>query len=214
MLKDLYNDIPEEDINPEDIQTAEEITNENYQFADGTLPPDEQLDQFLQEFRIEKEEKDCPTEPSPEDELEDEEENEEEISNITARNTAIFIVNTIDDGASAGLAFLSKDNQDGYRAGKNQKKNLQDLFTRFCKEKGAEIPIGWQIFFCLATVYGAQVPRALDHRRLHNALQAIEEEKKQLLERRQRLEENEAELETERKRLRRIKEENIIDIHG
>ena len=117
MLDELYNNA-NPDLNKPDDLTPEEY-NEDYQFADGTLAPSEQLDAFMEEFGIAKEEKNAPIEPSPEDiaELEAGEEDEEEISTITARNTAQFIVGTTDELASMGLAYISKEKQDDFRAG-------------------------------------------------------------------------------------------------
>ena len=165
MINDLFAGdafVPEDEEIP---ATETEVSNEDYVFADGELPPSDQLDAFLEEFAINKEEKNAPDEPTPE-ELENEGDplDEDAISTQTARNTAIFIVSAVDETASAGLAFLSKDSQDNFRAGKDQRKNLENLFTKFCKEKGTEIPLGWQIFFCLATVYGTKVPYSIDRK--------------------------------------------------
>ena len=181
MIDDLFAGdafVPENEDMP---ATEPEVSNEDYVFADGQLPPSDQLDAFLDEFAISKEEKNCPDEPTPEELEEDETPiDEEAISVQTARNTATFIVSTIDEGASIGLAYLSKDDQDRFRAGKEQKKNLENLFTKFCKEKGTEIPLGWQIFFCLATVYGAKIPYAIDRRKINEELAYIEKQRKEL----------------------------------
>lgn len=210
MLDELYNnpDDPELDTPPSQAEL-----NENYGFADGNLAPSEQLDAFMAEFEQEKEEKDCPLEPLPEDLEENEPEDEEEISNQTARNTAQFIVATIDEGASTGLSYLSKDPQDNFRAGKEQRKNLENLFTKFCKEKGTEIPIQWQIFFCIATVYCAKIPYALDRRALNKEREEIERERKALMEDRQRLDEEQKQVENERRTIRKIRS-HIEDINA
>ena len=109
MIEDLYNE--QEDLDAQvidDINPAEEDPNATYQFATGDIAPSEQLDAFMEEFAVAKEEKDAPDEPTPE-ELETLEtgdiEDEEEISSQTARNTAQFLVSTIDEGASIGLAW-------------------------------------------------------------------------------------------------------------
>ena len=210
MIEDLYNE--QEDLDAQvidDINPAEEDPNATYQFATGDIAPSEQLDAFMEEFAVAKEEKDAPDEPTPE-ELQTLEtgdiEDEEEISSQTARNTAQFLVSTIDEGASIGLAYLSKDPQENFRAGKEQKKNLENLFAKFCKEKGTEIPLPWQIFFCLATVYGAKVPYALDRRKLNQERKELEYIRKQLEEDRNKLNRAIADIESERSALRSIRE--------
>ena len=210
MIEDLYNE--QEDLDAQvidDINPAEEDPNATYQFATGDIAPSEQLDAFMEEFAVAKEEKDAPDEPTPE-ELETLEtgdiEDEEEISSQTARNTAQFLVSTIDEGASIGLAYLSKDPQENFRAGKEQKKNLENLFAKFCKETGTEIPLPWQIFFCLATIYGAKVPYALDRRKLNQERKELDNIRKQLEEDRNKLNRAIADIESERSALRSIRE--------
>ena len=84
MIEDLYNE--QEDLDAQvidDINPAEEDPNATYQFATGDIAPSEQLDAFMEEFAVAKEEKDAPDEPTP-DELEELETgdivDEEEIS--------------------------------------------------------------------------------------------------------------------------------------
>ena len=201
MLKDLYND------NPEDIQA--EVYNQDYAFADGTIAPSEQLDAFIQEFAVDKEEKGAPDEPTPEEIAEIETgdpQDEEEISNLTARNTAQFVVMTTDELASAGLAYLSKEKQDDFRIGKEQRKNLENLFAKYCKEKAVEIKIEWQILFCMLSVYGSKIPYALDRRAINKERAEIEDMKKAIEKQREAIERKMEELETERKTLRSIRD--------
>lgn len=205
MLEDLYNPDNNQDPIPEDD------VNRNYVFADGQLPPSEQLDAFLEEFAEEKEEKNCPTEPTPEElENEDVVEEEEAISNETARNTAEFVVGITDEVASAGLAYLSKDDQESFRAGRNQRKNLENLVTKLCKQKGAEIPLGWQIFGCVATVYGAKIPYAIDRRKLNDEIAEINRQRKLLEEKERELDKQLESARAEREMLQKMKIEQEL----
>ena len=115
-------------------------------------------------------------------------------------------ISIIDEGASTGLAYLSKDPQDNFRAGKEQKKNLENILTKFCKEKGTEIPLPWQIFFCLATVYGTKIPYALDRRQINQEREEIDRLKLQLEKDRQKLNDAIKDIENERNTLRSIRE--------
>lgn len=206
MLNDLYNNANTNPDNADEL-TPEEY-NENYQFADGSIAPSEQLDAFMEEFSMVKEEKNAPTEPSPEDlsELENEEDNEEEISNITARNTAQFLVGTTDELASMGLAYISHEKQDDFRAGREQKKNLENLLTKYCKEKGTEIPLPMQILVCIGTMYATKLPYAFDRRKINEERREIEQLRIELEKQRQSLERKLADIETERNALRSIRE--------
>ncbi|MGM9838140.1 MAG: hypothetical protein ACI30A_06605 [Paludibacteraceae bacterium] len=206
MLNDLY--ITPTAPEPLDTDPSEENPNEDYQFVTGELPPDEQLEAFLQEFNAEKEDTGAADEPDPE--LDDPGNDEEAISLQTARNTASFIVNTIDDAAALGLGYISMEPPDNHRAGKAQKKNLENLFTRFCKEKGAEIPLGWQITFCLATVYAAQIPHALDKRKINQARIEMEKREQALNQREEELQRRELENDKQYVRLINMKQ----DLHA
>lgn len=206
MLNDLYNEHTEAE--PLDTGTAGEKSNEEYRFVTGELPPDEQLEAFLQEFNAEKEDTGAADEPDPE--LDEPENDEEAISLQTARNTAAFIVNTIDDAAALGLGYISMEPPDIHRAGKAQKKNLENLFTRFCKEKGAEIPLGWQITFCLATVYAAQIPHALDKRKINQTRIEMEKREQALQQREEELQRREVENDRQYIRLMNMKQ----DLHA
>ena len=73
-------------------------------------------------------------------------------------------------------------------------------------EKGTEIPLPWQIFFCLATIYGAKVPYALDRRKLNQEKQELDNIRKQLEEDRNKLNRAIADIESERSALRSIRE--------
>lgn len=207
MIDDLF---PEDDVIMNDTPPPqEEDPNASYTFAAGDIAPSEQLDAFMEEFSAAKEEKGAPDAPTEEEleELESEDYvDEDQISSQTARNTAQFIVSIIDEGASIGLAYLSKDSQDNFRAGKEQKKNLENIFAKFCKEKGTEIPLQWQIFFCLATVYGAKIPYALDRRQINKEREEIDRLKEQLEKDRQKLNRAISDIETERNTLRSIRE--------
>ena len=213
MLDDLYQNNIE---TSETLDLTPEEYNEDYQFADGTLAPSEQLDAFIEEFGITKEEKNAPVEPSPKDidELETGEEDEEEISNMTARNTAQFIVGITDDLASVGLAYIAKEKQDNFRAGKEQKKNLENILAKYCKEKGTEIPLPMQIIICLGSMYASKLPYAFDRRRINEERKEIENIRKELDKQRLSLERKLADVETERKALLSIREKMDTEKNG
>lgn len=200
MLTDKITQI--EDIDPDpDLtnteQSASEDTNSDYQFADGYIDPDDKLEEFLEEFRKPKQETGAPEQP---DENEDDPlENEDPIANENARYTAEFIVNVVDDLAANGLSILSKNPIDDHRAGKDQKKHLKRLWTEYCKEKAIDIPVGTQIVIAMATIYGSQIPAALNDRKSNLKLEQIKEEEQRLSYDRHLLEQEKKQFEYRRK---------------
>ena len=171
----------EDKLNIEDIDEVnlqEEDINSTYEFATGQIDPDDSLEEFLSEFQKPKEETGIAEKPSDEDF--DEDDLTDPVTSEQAKYTAQFIVDMTDEIAARGLALCSKNPVDEHRAGKEQKKHLKDLWTKFCKEKGAEIPLGWQITLTMLTVYGSQVPKALQDRKLNEEKIKLWEDQKRL----------------------------------
>lgn len=204
MLDKLYDPNNEQEIiEPGEKQSFEQ--EEDYEFVTGTMPPHEKLAAFLEEFNEEKEDTGAQQEPEPQDELPADPEDPEVISTTTAKNTAYFIVGTIDELASKGLALISEDPAENFKAGKEQRKNLETLFTHWCKEKGAEIPIGWQIAICIFTVYLAQVPYALNRRKMHQKEKELKEYEEEIRKRENAVAKREKESDEQFDRIKRMK---------
>lgn len=178
----MNNNIPSiEDIEPDleqEQQNGEENINATYQFEEGYIDPDDNLEEFLEDFRKPKQETGAPEQPD-DDELPVDME-EDSISAESARYSADLIVETFDSIAAYGLSFLSKNPVEEHQAGKEQKKHLKKLWTELCKEKGINLPIGTQILIAIIVTYGMQVPKALSDRKMNLQLQAIEEDRKRL----------------------------------
>ena len=174
MIEDkLDNNIEElfDDSQPQDV-------NATYEYVNGNIDPDDSLDEFLEDFQKPKEETGIAEEPSDED-FDD----TDEIDSVTseqAKYTAQFIVDVTDEIAARGLSLCSKNPIDEHRAGKEQKKHLKDLWTKYCKEKGTEIPLGWQITLTMLTIYGSQIPKALEDRKLNEQRMKLWEDQKRL----------------------------------
>ena len=173
MLKDKIPDI--QDIEPDvDMQQPDE---NNYQFADGYIDPDDTLEEFLDDFRKPKEETGAAEMPEDDEIIPDE---EDELSNETARYTAAFVVDVSDEIFAHALSFYSLNPVDEHRAGKEQKKHLKKLWTQYCKEKSWEIPIGTQIIIAMATIYASQLPKAYSDRKANLKLEQLKEDQERL----------------------------------
>lgn len=199
MITDKLNDI--QDVTAK--EQAQEDINATYEFADGYIDPDDSLDEFLEDFQKPKEE--TGIEETPDEDLEVNLD-EDPISSEQAKYTAQFIVDMTDEAIARGLSMYSLNPVDEHRAGKEQKKHLKDLWTKYCKEKAVEIPIGWQIAVAMITIYGAQLPKARQDRKLN-------ERRKQLEEDERRLHYDRKLLEDERERLR-LRQAEIKTEHG
>ena len=185
----------------EDIPATEsqqENYNATYEFADGYIDPDDSLEEFLEDFQKPKEETGIEETPDedPDDAL-----GEDPVSTEQAKYTAQFIVDMTDEVIARGLSLYSLNPVDEHRAGKEQKKHLKDLWTKYCKEKAVEIPIGWQIAVAMITIYGAQLPKARQDRKLNERRKRLEEDERRLHYDRKLLEE-----ERERLHLRQTQE--------
>ena len=170
-----------EDIIPEDIEVQEEPkdVNEEYNFVTGEIDPDDPLSDFLEDMRKPKEETGIAEEPEDED-LEDITDPEDEISNESAKYSAEFVVDSTDFLLSKGLAYISKNPSSEHEAGKEQKKYLKKLWTKYLKEKQIEIPIGTQLVIAMITVYGSQIPGAIEDRKRNLMMLKLEDERHSL----------------------------------
>ena len=166
-----------EDIIPEDVQAQEDPKdiNDDYTFVTGEIDPDDPLSEFLEDMRKPKEETGIAEEPDDE-ELETIDP-EDEISNESAKYSAEFVVDSADFLLSKGLALISKNPSSEHEAGKDQKKYLKKLWTKFLKEQQLEIPTGTQLIIAMFTVYGSQIPGALQDRKRNLMLEHIQEER-------------------------------------
>lgn len=170
------------------LNTAEDS---DYQFADGDLST------FQTEFAAPKQDMNIGEDPVEFEDLENElnPDHQPEISNAKmARNTARFLTPIIDQGAAFGLSMLSKNKLAEHRADKESLKELERLVTEYAKQSGGNIPLWMQLLICLVTMYGFQVPKALEDRKLNTERAALESERKALEEERKKYEQKLSEL--------------------
>jgi len=173
MLTDKIQSI--EDIEPDEIIQPQENEN-NYQFVDGFIDPDDSLSEFLEDFQKPKEETGATEQPN-DDEIPDE---DDSVTSEQAKYTASFIVDVVDEAMAHGLALYSLNPVDEHRAGKEQKKHLKKLWAQYCKEKVLEIPTGTQIIIAMASIYAVQIPKARQDRKANLKLERIREEQDRL----------------------------------
>ena len=163
----------------DELTLSENKAESDYQFADGDLSG------FQAEFAAPKQDMNIDEEPEDFEDPEDEELNEDDEQPIVstakmARRTAKFITRITDQGAAFGLSLVSKNNIEKHKADKASLHELENIIAEYCKDTGGNIPLWMQLLICLVTMYGFQVPQALEDRKLNTERAALENERKSL----------------------------------
>lgn len=159
-----------------DSLVEDEVVNSDYNFADGDLSV------FQSEFAQPKQDMGISELPEPEEELPEDVDEEEDKAAIArhARQTSKFVTHIVDSGAALGLSLISKNSVDSHKADSEDLKELERIFTEYFKETGGNIPLWAQLFICLVTIYGFQIPQALKDRKLNIERERLELERKRL----------------------------------
>ena len=151
----------------------------DYNFLSGDISFIDEMDQEKQPMEIDERPEsvgDIPEIPETPAELDD---NPDQL-NASAEETAQFITDLIDTGASYGLALISKGDAEQYMASADQKRRIQKIIRVYCDRLGGNIPLWLQLTIVLTIVYGSKIPGALDERKI-NILQAkIAEQEKRI----------------------------------
>jgi hypothetical protein len=151
----------------------------DYNFLSGDISFIDEMDQEKQPMEIDERPEsvgDIPEIPEAPAELDD---NPDQL-NASAEETAQFITDLIDTGASYGLALISKGDAEQYMASADQKRRIQKIIRVYCDRLGGNIPLWLQLTIVLTIVYGSKIPGALDERKI-NILQAkIAEQEKRI----------------------------------
>ena len=155
-------------------------SKKDYQFLTGDLSFIDEMDQEKQQMEIDERPEFISDEPDI-TQIPHEPVNEDpDQLNASAEETAIFITDVIDTGASYGIALISKGEAEQYMATPDQKKRIQKIIRVYCDRMGGNIPLWLQFTIILLIVYGSKIPGALDERKI-NILQAkIDEQEKRL----------------------------------
>lgn len=159
----------------EELNTKE-VNSSDYHFADGDLSV------FQSEFAQPKQDMGISELPEPEEELPEDVDEEEDKAAMArhARQTSKFVTHIVDSGAALGLSLISKNSVDSHKADSEDLKELERIFTEYFKETGGNIPLWAQLFICLVTIYGFQIPQALKDRKLNIERERLELERKRL----------------------------------
>ena len=151
----------------------------DYNFLSGDISFIDEMDQEKQPMEIDERPEsvgDIAEIPETPAELDD---NPDQL-NASAEETAQFITDLIDTGASYGLALISKGDAEQYMASADQKRRIQKIIRVYCDRLGGNIPLWLQLTIVLTIVYGSKIPGALDERKI-NILQAkIAEQEKRI----------------------------------
>lgn len=125
---------------------------DDYQFATGDLG------NFMHDFEEEKENMGIDQRPTAE---EMNEIGNPTIPTKTARKTGKFVTTMLDITLATGLSIVSGEPKEKHQADTESKKELEDVVTEYIKETGGEIPLSVQLFICIFSIYGLQIPEAI-----------------------------------------------------
>ncbi len=154
---------------------------DDYIFHDGSAP-----DELFAEMQEPKQffaapPAPAPAAPAPDDPEKPDEEKPKTEAELkrAARTPAKFVVGALD----GGLAYLSSviaksDESDSYKASKDEREQLTDLWAEYLKGKGADLPPGVMILVMTAIVYGPKVKMAWDDRKKN---ELVREQREKLL---------------------------------
>jgi hypothetical protein len=162
---------------------SDRLQQDNYVFTDGDLSLINEMQAPKQEMNIEErpnfESPDMPDSfvPDPDDEKND------NLVSAAVEETADFIVDAIDLGASFGLHMISKAPIEEHQASDEQKSKIRQIVYVYCKETGGYIPLWLQFLLLIVGIYGMQIPTALSMRKINE----LEEQNKKLQEEIQKL---------------------------
>ncbi len=96
-----------------------------------------------------------------------------------ARTSAKFVVGALDGGMAHLSAMIAKaDESDTYKASKDEREQLTDLWAEYLKDKGTDLPPGIMILIMTVVVYGPKVQSAFSDRKQN---QVVREQRERLL---------------------------------
>jgi hypothetical protein len=134
--------------------------------------------------------------PTPADEVEKKTEPTESELKRQAKPAAKFVVGAIDGGLSYLSALLAESGDSSlYRADKDERDQLTELWAEYLKDKGGDLPPGMMLLLMTVIVYGPKLKKAWDDR-AHNRL--IAEQRAKLEAREQEIADLRIEIEKQR----------------
>lgn len=184
-----------------DIGTTPDTTG--YAFASGDI------DDFLSEMEQPKQSvyEDNPDDQQHFDALNDAAEQREQQKQKLHMNAPVanasgkLVATVIDTTLPAALGFLAKDDPANYKADEQSREELERALSEYMKLKGGDIPPGMMILVLILTIYGAQLPIAIQRRKINTEREALERDQAQFERDRREYDKKLADLEARERKL-------------
>jgi len=129
----------------------------------------------------------------PEDEPEKEQEQPKEkiktqMTEGAANASGRLVVSVIDTVIPAVQAWCAKSDTEDFKAKENDRAELEDAFSEYMKLKGGDIPPGLMCVILVLAIYGSNVPKMLEMRKLNTEKEKLERMRRDLEFQRQQFE--------------------------
>lgn len=142
---------------------------DNYTFTDGDLSLIQEMEQPKHEMNIEERPQSLGEQEMPPvgslDGAADEQ--NDDLVAAAVEETANIVTDSIDFGAAFGLHLISKNPIDSHKATPEQKGRMRQIIYVYCEKTGGYIPLWLQLIILIVGIYGAQIPAALDARKIN-----------------------------------------------
>lgn len=104
-----------------------------------------------------------------------------QASGAVARESAKVIVAVIDTALPAALGFMAKEDSSTYRADEESRNDLQRAVAAYLRLHGSgDIPPGMLVLLLVISIYGTQIPAALQHRQLNTERETLEARRREI----------------------------------
>ena len=91
-----------------------------------------------------------------------------------------LVVSVIDTVIPSVQAWFAKDDTDGYKAPESNRSEMEEAFSRYMELKGGDIPPGLMCLILVITIYGSNIPKMLEMRKLNTEKENLEKMRRDL----------------------------------
>jgi hypothetical protein len=128
--------------------------------------------------------------PEPSSEIDEKERSEPIRTQMTAgaaNASGKLVVSVIDSVIPALQAWYAKTEADEFKADASSRDELQAAFAEYMKLKGGDIPPAMMCLILVLVIYGSNIPKMLEMRKLNTQKELLDKREKELTEREKKL---------------------------
>ena len=118
--------------------------------------------------------------PTPENEPQPREPIRTQMTQGAANASGKLVVSVIDTVIPALQAWLAKTNADEFKAAEPDRAELETALSEYMKLKGGDIPPGLMCVILVVAIYGSNIPKMLEMRKLNTEKERLEKMRRDL----------------------------------